>query len=154
MATSTVLYGKPRIDWTAAAAGEVYYLKLTGPSSDVDLRLANLVWASPDGSEAIVHGTDGPDDFQATDVGSHTAAINSVEYHFSGLRLLQFFGGQGEDRATVTCTRGGEDAVVHAHSAVVVGADYTIELDEVDAVTLVAAGQDSQVRLHDSPGES
>ncbi len=73
--------GRQRIDWTVLAAGEMFYVRVTGTASQVDLRFANLV--EQNGSLVTVYGTQNDDTFDFTPGGtSHIVTIDDLQYQF------------------------------------------------------------------------
>lgn len=68
-----------RLDWQTAA-GVSYSLHVAGESSDVDLRIANLV--QHEDTTVTVHGTADADDFLFSAENSRNVTINGVLYAF------------------------------------------------------------------------
>ena len=98
LTTSTGVGRSHRIDYLAGP-GETYYVKLSGTSGDVDLRLANLV--SHVGTELTVHGTDRADWFEFDPAASCVISINGIKYRFEDgeVNRTVFNGGEGDDVA-------------------------------------------------------
>ena len=117
-----------RIDWPAGAAGETYYLRVNGTGENVDLRLANLVQVSPDGTQVSVYSTAGDDAFEASFAASpYLLVVKGIRYDssmFPSAVGVSFHGEGGSDDAVVTGSDGGENVTLHPHSGTVTGADY------------------------------
>ena len=97
VAVSIPTYGNRRIDREVDAPGEVYYLKLSGDYSDVDLRLANVL--SRDGTTVTVFATDGEDRFEFETSTARQVAINGLRYEFETTEVssVTFLGGPGDE---------------------------------------------------------
>jgi hypothetical protein len=97
LSTSTMFGGNQRITRTTAAAGENYFVKLTGTATSVKLRITNLV--VPSGATVIVYGTSGADAFTYTPA-SNQITINAATYVFtSAVTSYTFAGAGGADTA-------------------------------------------------------
>jgi len=108
LATSTLPGENQRIDWQTAA-GQTYFLKLSGTADDVGLRLANLVDLSPDASQVTVYGTDGDDTFEAFAGPSLVMSINGVRYEWEGIASLRAYGGAGSADVVILHDSPGKD---------------------------------------------
>ncbi|MEN6335824.1 MAG: PKD domain-containing protein, partial [Phycisphaerales bacterium] len=148
------------------AAGGTYYLKLSGTTADVDLRLTNLVEQT--GAAVTVHGTSGDDAFEFELAASHYVRINGTEYHFADVAgavdTVDFDGGLGSDTATFL----GDAAFQSARFVTGRGEFYSAVLKDgvpvfdnigffVDALAenLIAhsGGGEDWAQMYDSPGD-
>ncbi len=80
LAVSSALDGRQRIDWETTA-GTSYSLRLAGISSDVELRIANLL--HQDGTTITVYGTVAADDLLFSAEEGRNITINGVVYSYS-----------------------------------------------------------------------
>ncbi len=80
LAVSSALDGRQRLDWETTA-GTSYSLRLAGTSSDVELRIANLL--HQDGTTITVYGTAAADDLLFSAEEGRNITINGVVYAFS-----------------------------------------------------------------------
>ena len=149
--TSSLVFGHQRINHRAAAANETYYVRLTGASSDVDLRLANLV--SQSGSGVIVAGTDGDNRFEFS-AASRRVIINTIEYDFENAEAssVAFDGGAGHDSAFLYGGLGDETAELYPDHGALTGADYSVSVTHVEEISASSGGGNDQAILHDGPG--
>ncbi|MHB8900761.1 MAG: DUF4114 domain-containing protein, partial [Thermoguttaceae bacterium] len=107
VAVSSAVAGGRRIDW-AGDSSRQYFVRLSGDSSDVSLRLVALV--AHDGTTLTVRGTDADDSFDFDPATSKAIVINGIRYHFAGdeVNSITFDGGGGNDTVTLTDTAGNE----------------------------------------------
>ncbi|MGQ9576812.1 MAG: aspartyl protease family protein, partial [Thermoguttaceae bacterium] len=150
LAVSQVVEGRQRIDYQAAA-GQTYYFKLSGTSTDVDLRLANLVQHV--GAELTVAGTAGDDRLEFSAASSRRVTVNGVAYDFppSELAAVWFDGGAGADSAILTGSSGNDYATLRKGAVDLVGADYQVHATNVETISVDAgAGTAQTATLYDS----
>ena len=152
LATSALVGGKQRIDWQAGGPGETYYFKLAGGTSEVTLRLANLVRQA--GSAVAVHGSDGADQFRLDVETARVVTIDGIVYTFDASQAgsVSFDGGPGADTALVHATPGDETAEIRPTSAFLSGADLDVRIVDAAEITLFGNGGHDVVVLHDSAG--
>lgn len=135
--TASVVAGRRRIDYQAPAAGVVYYLRVSGTSTDVDLVLANLVRLSS--TALTVSGTAESDTF-VYDLASQTATINGLSYELKGTYgQVVFDGGAEADSASILGTAGRETATLRPGSATVAGGK-TVTIANVAAISVTGNG--------------
>jgi subtilisin-like proprotein convertase family protein len=151
LATSSVSEIGQRIDWSVDA-GQTYYFSVTGDSSDVDLRLANLV--HQDGATVVVYGTAGDDRFDFAAGQWHRVTINGVDYEFSSLTVTTFqFHGGGGDTAALAGSDGADTAVMHPSLATLTGPGFHAEVDGAAEITVTGQGGTDVAYLYDSVGD-
>jgi hypothetical protein len=158
LAVSTLVDGNQRIDWDATA-GQTFRIRLSGTSSEVDLRLVNLVQPSPDGTAVSVFGTDGDDTFQsvAPAAAPLVMTVNGVRYDstaWPSLGSVSFVGGAGSDTAAHTGSDADEVASLDPTSGTVTGPDYTLTLSEVESITVESGGGTDVAYLRGDPGQA
>ena len=150
LASSTVVDGKPRIDHLAGAAGETYYVELTGTNHDVKLALANLVVHTA--TSVAVHGTAGNDAFEFVSATSQTLTINGVSYTFSQSQLATatFDGGAGNDTAVLTGAPTAENALMAPTYASLHSSSFTVTVSNTAGITIGGGGGNDQAKLYGS----
>ena len=146
--------GCQRVD-SLVGAGEQLFLRVTGTSGDVDLRLTNLV--SLDGSTLSVTGTGGDDAFQFTAGaagGTHQLVVNGIAYQLdaAAVHSIQIDGGAGVDSITMTGTAGNETATLRVGNATLVGAGFSLVASSVEHVAVHGGGGRDNVAFYDSAG--
>jgi hypothetical protein len=139
-----------RIDWSVDA-GRRFYFSVTGDSSDVDLRLANLV--SEDGAAVVVYGTDGDDRFEFVAGASHQVTINGVDYEFSSATRFEFDRGRGDDSAVLVGSSGSDTVVMHPSRATLIGPDFRVRVYGAPQITVTGGGGCDVAYLYDSAGD-
>lgn len=138
-----------RLDWLASAAGQTYYLRLDGPSADVDLKLLNLV--QPVGQRLNVFGTAGPDEFLFLASPSPGIHIDGVDYDAASASQVFFHGAGGEDTAVLRGTGGFESATLGPGSGSLLGAGFAVQVVGTEKISAFAEGGNDWVRMYDSP---
>ncbi len=134
-------------------AGTEFYLRVEGSSSDVDVRLTNLV--SVAGNAVTVMGTNDNDILTFTaGSSSHTVAVNEVDYTFasSTYDTFELDGGAGTDVVTLVGTAGNENAWLSAASARLEGSGFTVEATGFTDATVQSGGGSDVARVYDSAG--
>jgi len=163
-----------RIDWVAGE-GEVFYVRLGGNSTDVDLAVTNLVGLS--GRMLTVAGTAGDDSFWLSAGSCVQFEINGVAYAYCGNQFagVAFDGGAGTDTATVsgslrddtlvmrpaTATltseayQTGDDYLVSTPTyAELSGTGFFLRVEQFDVVGVFCrAGGDDTADVYDSAGD-
>ncbi len=137
-----------RLDWLAAAAGEVYYLRLEGTAAEVDLKVLNLV--QPAGQRLNVFGTAGPDDFQFAASPSPSIRIAGVPYDATGSQMVFFDGAGGQDTAVLRGTAGFESAALGPGMGSLIGADFAVHVAGAEQISVFGEGGGDWVRMYDS----
>ncbi len=144
--------GVRRIDYFDAAAGEQYYLQITGVDEGVDVRLTNLV--SPTATGVHVFDTLGDDVFECVAGGTYDVTINGVLYELNtpGVDVVEvtFSGTSGSDTAWLTGDHGSDTLELDAASgsASVLSDDFSMVVDSVEEIHVDGDnGYDSAVIL-------
>lgn len=153
LATSMASEGGQRIDWQVAA-GQTYLVRVSGTSTNVDLRLANLV--ARNGNAVTIYGTSGDDLVELAAAAWHQVTINEVHYQFdsSVVTSLSFDGGAGANSAVLCTAAGdGDEVKVWPRSATVVGTGYLIEVANVPDIVVLSGGGLDSAYLYDSSGD-
>ena len=134
-------------------SNEVYLVKVSGTSNDVDLAFVNLV--STDGSEITVSGTDEDDSFQFSATGSYAVTINSVDYHFDDTEYetIVFTGGEGDDTATLTGGASDEIARFSPNHGTFGENGFLVTVNDVVTITAHGGGGMDAAFMYDSPGD-
>lgn len=137
-----------------ATAGAQYYVKVTGNSSDFDLKVLNLI--SQSGTTVAIAGTSGDDVFTFDITDTFNVSVNGVSYAYSGAKAnrFQFFGGGGYDSVTMTGGVNAENAMIGYGAASLTGAAYSVTADQCEFQTIYSGsnwGGDS-IQLYDSSG--
>ncbi len=148
--------GEERTDY-AVAAGEAYYVHLTGTVSHLDLRITNLVGG--DNTRVSVHGTGRDDNFLFSAADGRRVVINEVEYDLSAseVRTVEFLGGDGDDRATLFDSPGDDWLEAGPSTAMFTNrtddevADFTVSLGQFEELQVYArSGGNDRATLYDS----
>ncbi len=155
--TGDVLYsvqvdGNQRVDMSVDSDHE-HILYVTGTSTGASLRLLNLV--SRHDTTLTVYDTEGDDQF-VFDAGSGIeVSINGVVYPVSDSADLEvaFGGGTGSDTATLIGSSGDEEVKLYPDSGQMMGAGWTISVDQVSSIEVVGGGGIDTASLYDSPGD-
>jgi len=139
LAVSSPFEGKERLDH-GTVAGTTYFLKVSGDSTDVELRLANLVARS--GSTVHVYGSDAIDQFLFDASAGIRVAVNGIGYQYAGgeVSSLFFDGAASKDVATLTCSAGDETAVLYPDRGTIKGPGYFVTLAGIEHKTVDAGG--------------
>ena len=150
-ADANPLTGSPayRFDYEVGA-GERYLFKVSGPGTNVDLRLANLV--HQDGASVTVYGTDDMDTFRFNATASRLVTINAVPYHFTDAEAtsISFDGAAASDIAILTGNDQNEKVKLWPDHGTLNGADYALTLASTEAVTFFGGGGRNLAKLYDS----
>ena len=144
--------GLQRIDWTAQTAGETYYLKIVGSSTDVDVRLVNLL--SRDGGTVTILGTSDDDLFEFDGAGPYQVMINGVRYEFDPAEVssLSFAGGDGADSALLQVGNLEASVDLWPDRGEITGQGYSVVVTETESTTVIGSGTGS-ANLYASPTE-
>ena len=164
LAQSTGSEGNQRIDYPASP-GSTFHLKLSGTSSDVDLRLVNLV--HKDETSATVYGTDGDDWFMfeacvpppEVSIGAvdRRVTINGVAYTFTLPTIpppvfsVTFDGGLGDDSAVFYGSGGNDWGKLWPGHARMTGFGYTVSTTSTESAAAYGNGGMDVAQLFDSP---
>lgn len=151
LASSTGAAGHQRLDVTASA-GQSFTLLARGSNSDVDFRVTNLVRVI--GNRVDVQGTAGDDTFAFAAGNTHRVSVNGVQYNFDGAttKVVQFFGGDGNDRVTLRGSAGDDHAVVRLGQASLVSDKYCAFGFNTETVVVQGGGGNDIANLYDSAG--
>ncbi|NLS94461.1 MAG: matrixin family metalloprotease [Planctomycetaceae bacterium] len=156
IAESSLVDGVQRID-QSTAAGQTYYVQLTGTDTAVSLQITNLVCL--DDTTLTVFGTDSDDQFEAS-AADKSVAVNGVQYDFADTEIvaIQFSGGDGHDKVILQDSPGDDSLEAWATTAVLsTAADgesgLTIEVDQFEELYVYARyGGTDTASLYDSAG--
>ncbi len=136
-----------------SAAGETYYLEVTGTASEVDVLVGNVVQL--DGSTLVVAGT-GDNDVFSFEAGETLAiSINGLSYSYSWeeAESVVFRGGEGNDQAILTGSATDDVARLFPGHGSLSGQGYTVTLEDMEAIQVAGNGGSDTVQLYDSPGD-
>jgi parallel beta helix pectate lyase-like protein/PKD domain-containing protein len=152
LTVSTAMNGAERLDHSVQA-GETYFVRIAGDSTDAELTLANLVNAV--GTEVQVFGTDGVDAFEFASTSSYVVTINGVEYDFNETEYETFVfdGSEGNDTATLTGGPGVEVARFFPDHGTFGENGFLVSLSGVKAIAAHGGGGADLAFLYDSPGD-
>lgn len=152
LAASTATAQGQRID-TLVAAGQTYYISVTGSAVSAGLRLANLV--RRDGATVLVEGTDADDRFEFAAGAQHRFRINGVEYAFDAAELsavdVRLAG--GNDAAVLTGSAGDDAAELRPARAALLGPGYRVDVAGAETVVVSGGGGSDTASLFDSAGD-
>jgi len=137
---------------TYATQGEVLLIKVTGPNSDVDLRIANLVTALGDTVE--IFGTVGNDQITVEAGSWHHLDVNGVEYDFDGavFDTVRVHGQNGTDVVRVTGAATDDAATLRVGELDLAGSGYDIFADTAETIVVTGGGGNDSVTYYDSSG--
>jgi hypothetical protein len=143
--------GLARVD-ASAAAGQEFFVKVSGANNDVDFKLMNLV--SQSGSTVSAVGTSGDDTIVFTMGASPVLTINGVTYGFtaSAARQVIVDAGAGTDSATIYGTTGDDSATFRPGQVCVTGGGATVQAVGVEATFAHGGGGNDSATFHDSAG--
>ena len=135
------------------AAGQTYYVRLTGTSSNADLLLANGVQYSS--GTVIVQGTAGDDAFSFAAGTNLEVGINGTTYSFlrSSVHTVVFQGGAGNDSATLTGSSGNDTLWAQSGNSGLVGSGYSVWMTGTENVAAQGGGGADTAWLVDSAGD-
>ena len=152
LAASATVDEQERLD-LPVQAGEDYFLKISGDSSDADLTIANLL--TTQGTEILVSGTDGTDSFEFASSDYFDIAINGVEYQFDRTQYetTVFNGDAGEDAATLTGGPADTIARCFPDHATLQESEFLVTVNDVTNVTAYSGGGTDWVSMYDSPDD-
>ncbi|MCR4413732.1 MAG: Ig-like domain-containing protein, partial [Thermoguttaceae bacterium] len=142
LGVSSVRNGKQRLDQVASAQG-VYYLRISGISDNLDLRLVNLV--SQTGGAVTVRGTLENDPFEF-DAAASRITIHGVAYDLapSSFSTVEFDGRDGADSAVLLGTAARESAVLWPGPATLAGDGWTATVYSSENITIDGRGGGDQ----------
>ncbi|TWT77772.1 Subtilisin E precursor [Posidoniimonas polymericola] len=141
-----------RVDYYASA-GEELYLRVTGSTAGVDMRLTNAVSVS--GGVVTVLGTSGDDAFTfAAGATTHKTSLNGVAYSFSSSQFssASFAGGAGADSSTLSGGSGADNAILSVGTATLTGAGYSVSVVGSETNVINGKGGANTARFYDSAG--
>ena len=153
LTTSAPVDGNQRIDWQSDA-GVIYYLKLSGAASEVDLRLANLV--NHEGTSLTVFGTESDDRFEFDASVSRDITINGVHYAFTNdeVTTVTFDAGGGRDTVFLTDSPADDTLDAWPGTAKFAGSGFSVETTNFEMLQAYArAGGHDVANMYDSEGE-
>jgi subtilase family protein len=156
LATSTSNTNNERIDVTVSA-GETVYVRATTSggltNSDVDLRVTNLV--TQQGSNLVVRGTSGADEFRFVADSVVRVAINGVDYEMSGdsITSVRFDGQAGSDTAFLYGTHESDSAALRVGSADLSGSGYSASVTNTESIEILGRGGSDVASITDSAGD-
>lgn len=143
--------GESRVN-TFASAGTEFYLKITGDSNDIDIRLTNLVSIS--GTTVSVLGTSSNDTFTFSAGSTHNLTVNGTNYAFFDASVTNFVfdGGTGSDSITIDGTSANETAVLRVGDVTFSSAEYALDADQIESVSIDGNGGSDAASFYDSTG--
>ena len=149
LGTSAMQQGRQRLDYDVAA-GQTYYVQLSGSAPDVELRLVNLVQQV--GSSVTVLGTNQGDPF-VFDAPRLRLSIHGVVYAFapSSISSVQFDGGPGDDTAILWGTPQPEVATLAPGSATLVAPTWSATVANTPSIVVFGQGGDDQITFYAAP---
>jgi uncharacterized protein YkwD len=143
-----------RIDLAGVAAGETYYVELSGPGGGARMILGNVV--RQDGLSVTVEGTSGDDEFEFLAGSALWFSFNGLEYEYARgeVARVSFQGGGGDDRAALTGSEGGDLASLWPGEATLSGWGYEVAVADCGVIHVEGGGgEDDTVSLFDSEGD-
>ncbi len=154
VATANGQNGTVRLDATFSR-GQEFYLKVTGNSSELDVRMVNLV--NFDSGLLSINGTDDSDNITVTDhrPGSFTVILNDVAYQFNhaDIQNVVINGGAGNDKLDLRLSSTDDNVTVSPHAVTVANHDYQLDATGFSNITVRnQGGGDDSITLNDSDG--
>jgi hypothetical protein len=146
------LGGPHRLDWPAAA-GQTFYVRLSGTSDSAGVKIADLVRL--EGTSVFVSGTANGDQFVFDASGAvRRVTVNGVVYAFEAADAtsFDFDGDDGDDDAQLIGSTGVDTAELHPRRAMLNGDDYTVTAVNVESSSFDGGGGKDNVFLHGGPG--
>jgi VCBS repeat-containing protein/predicted outer membrane repeat protein len=160
LSAATILgNGKKRLD-IETPAHEIYYLRVHGTGTGVELSVANLVHR--EGQTINVFGTAGEDEF-AFDATARQfvvngptyrqLTVNGLIYQFTGDVSVRFDGAEGKDQAVLTGSSSDDSAVLTASGGRLTGSGYRVTLTSIAQTTVDGNGGTDVVYLYGTENE-
>ncbi len=131
--------------------GHEYTLLLTGSSSNVDLKICNLVSLAD--KAVTVYGTDGADRFECF---GFEVTINGISYQVpqGAIESIHFDGGGGEDRAVLYGTIGGTAMFSPGRGSMIDNiTGFVLSVQNVAYIEAIGTASYDTVELVDSVGD-
>ena len=153
LAISVPVDASQRIDYPVGS-GETYFIRLSGNTADVDLRVVNLL--NHVGTTTTVYGTEGDDTFEFDASASRVITINGVRYAFEDAEVesVSFAAGNGYDMVILRDSPGNETLESRTGSVSFSNGEGSFSVDVTGFEEMLAyakAGGDDTAILHDSP---
>lgn len=143
--------GSGRADYYGAA-GQDYYIRVSGASSNVDLKLTNAL--SFQGGTLVVSGGSGDDVFSfAAGASSHLVSVNGASYALSGISAITLAAGVGNDSVTLTGTSGFDTATLRSGQTTLVGSGYSVTATGFESTAVHSGGGGDVAYLYDTAGD-
>jgi subtilisin family serine protease len=151
VAGGTTQGGVTRADVTAAAGG-VYFVRVSGTNSDVDLKFVNLVTHS--GSSVTAVGTAGTDAFTFSAGAINILSVNGVAYGWANGAVTQFSiqAGGGWDSIVINGSAAAETVWLEATKATMASSTFLLSATDVEMKTANSGGGPDFAYLFDSSG--
>ena len=134
--------------------GQEFFLKVVGDSSDLNVRMVNLVGL--DSGQLSVNGTEQSDSVTVTDSGNgFTVTVNDVAYQFNRTDVQNFrvAGGQGADQLRVNLGSTNDEVVLSSNAANVTNESYQLDATGFSTVHVRnQGGEGDSVTLNGSTG--
>ena len=142
-----------RFDYRVSGAGETYLVQVTGASSNVDLRVSNLL--QQEGTTVTVFDTAGDDRFVFEASEPRQLSINGVRYDLDPTATGQviFEGGQGFDSAALIGSAADEAVTLWPYRGEYQGPGVIVTVTGVDAITADGGSGNNFLELNDSSGD-
>ena len=140
---------RQRLDW-AAAAGQTYFVRLSGTSQAADLRIANLV--RHEGDRVTIQGTAEADQFHFEAAAGYRVTINGVAYQFAEAEAGSYFfdGLGGGDDVQVVGGAGADTATLRPSTAFFRGNGYTLAAVNVESAGFDGGAGEDLAKLYGS----
>jgi GEVED domain-containing protein/VCBS repeat protein len=153
--TSTSTGDDTRVELLDLTAGKRYTVHVSGPESEVDLEIINLV-EQVDGA-VTVHGTDAADEFYYLAGSIHTVMLNGLRYDLdpAAIGSIHFAGGAGEDYVSMTGSAGDETAILRPDggSMTTTATGFTVSAEDTERIAALGGGGNDMVELIDGEGD-
>ena len=152
LASSSQITGGERVDYIASP-GEEIFLRISGASSDVDVRLTNQV--SFAGSTLTATGTSADDTFSFTAGANYDLTVNGVTYSFASnsVDTVILDAGTGSDTVNLTGSTASETVRMYLAQTTVTGGGYALTANSFDTVTMHSGGgSNDRALLYDTNG--
>ena len=153
--TSTSTGDDTRVELLDLTAGKRYTLHVSGPESEVDLEILNLV-EQVDGA-VTVHGTDAADEFYYLAGSTHRVLLNGLRYDFDPATIgsIHFACGAGDDYVSMTGSAGDETAILRTDggSMTTTATGFTVSAEDSVRIAAHGGGGNDMVEMIDGEGD-
>ncbi len=146
--SATMPAGTGRVEWPVGGPRKTYYFQLAGSSTDVDLRLINMIERSQDGSLLTVHGTYQDDHFELLP-GQTEVVVNGLTFEVGEATEVRLAGSGGFDTAELAGSPGNDFATLRPTYGTLTSPDLKIRLDAIAVATVNDSGGFDSAQLYD-----